>query len=226
MENIQMNLEEFLSLNKLKPGVVHFRDGIVYKNSPNSKEVVELIEQTKTHPVMKHISLPTAKIFIDDFYFGYTYKFNSKIRQVIDALFLGIIPDEEKFALELIDIIEKFNELGLCYWDFHKNNIFSDESGHPYLIDIDDIRLNQTELDRYLQIKYLTEFILDTYLETDKTLQQLLRDPVIKKYFSIKTINYIESLIKRTEKTFDLPYIVIEELSNPHKRELIKSNIK
>lgn len=226
MKHIHLDYDEFMSYNKIKPGIVHLHNGIIYKNSPGTNELVDIIEKTKTNPVMKHISLPTAKLFIEDCYFGYTYKFNNKLRQVIDAIFLGIIANEEQFILELIDIIEKFNQLGLCYWDFHKNNIFSDQEGHPYLLDIDDIRTEQTRLNRYLQIKYLTEFIIDTYLDTDKTLQQILREPIIKKTLKETTIKYIETLIRRNEQIVDLPFCVIEELSNPHLKELIKTNIK
>lgn len=226
MQKIELDIDEFLSYKPIKPSVVHLHQGLVYKQSIDSKELTIALEKTKAYPVMQHISFPKYQLYIKDFYFGYAYKFNNKLHQILDAIFLGIIPNEETFIIELINIIEELNKLGFCYWDFHKNNIYSDPEGHPFLLDIDDIRLKQTSLNRYHQIKYLTEFILNIYLDTDKNLQQLLKEPAIRKYLKDSTIEYIESLVRRNGTTTELPFCIIEELNNPFRKELIKSNIK
>lgn len=226
MEEIQIDIDKFMSFQQIKPGIVHLHEGMIYKHSQGTEKLVTAIEKTKAHPVMKHITIPEAKLFIEDFYFGYAYQFKNKLRQVLDALYLGIIPNEESFVLELINIIEELNKLGFCYWDFHRNNIFSDEEGHPFLLDIDDIRTKTTGVNRYHQIKYLTEFILNIYLDTDKTLSQLMQQPFFRKYITENTITYIESLIKRNGNINELPFCIIEELSNPYKKELLKTIIK
>ena len=226
MKRIQLDIDEFMSFKQIKPGVVHLHNGMIYKHSHSSEKLVTALDMTKAHPVMKNITIPEAKLYIDNFYFGYAYQFNNKLRQVLDALFLGIIPNEETFILELINIIEELNKLGFCYWDFHKNNIFSDAEGHPFLLDIDDIRTQENNVNRYHQIKYLTEFILNIYLDTDKTLSQLMQQPAIRKYLKDSTIAYIESLIKRNGNINELPFCIIEELSNPYRKELIKTSIK
>lgn len=226
MQKIHTTYEEFMSYLKIKPGIVHLNDGIVYKHSPNSEEIIQAIEESKTHPVFKHISIPLSYLKIKDLYFGYTYEFKNDIHLVEDAIYLGIINNINEFISELLKIVEELNKLNMCYWDFHRNNIYSDKNGVPFIIDIDDMVYNPTRVNQYHQVKYLTEYILNLLLDQEKTLSQFLRDPAMQKHMSIESMDYIESLIRRTGTVTTLPYKLIEELSNPYKRELIKSKIK
>lgn len=226
MKKRQITIEEFLSYTPIKPGVVHIHQGLVYKHAPNSLEIANAINDAKADPVFKYITVPKSVLFLDDIYFGYTTKFQSNLHIVEDAEYLGIITDINEYIWKLIQIIEKLNKLNMCYWDFHRNNIYSDKDGVPFIIDIDDMVYNPTRVNQYHQVKYLTEYILNLLLEQEKTLSQFLRDPAIQKYMSIESMDYIESLIRRTGTVTNLPYKLIEELSNPYKRELIKSKIK
>lgn len=226
METIQTDYETFMAYTPIKPGIVHLHQGLVYKNSPNSYEIVTAIEQSKTNPVFQHFSIPLAYLYIEDLYFGYIYQFNNQLHQVEDAEFLKIIKNTEDFAIKLISIIENLNSLNMCYWDFHRNNIFSDNFGNPFIIDYDDMKVSPNAVNKYHQAKYLTEYLLNLYLKQEKTLSQFLREPMIQRYFSDKTLEYIRNLISRTGECNELPYCIIDELSNPIKREVIKSRIK
>jgi hypothetical protein len=210
----------------IKPGIVHIHNGIVYKNSPNSKEIVTKIDECKAHPVFKHFSIPLAYLYIKDFYFGYTYKFKTDLHLVDDAETLGIIKNKEDFIKELFLIIEQLNSINLCYWDFHKYNIYSDNSGNPFFIDYDDIQYNPSSLNMYHQSKYLTEYILQLLLNQEKTLIQFLKDSTLMEYLSNNSKEYLESLKCRTDKQIELPYTILEDLSDKSRRELIKSKIK
>ena len=53
-----------------------------------------------------------------------------------------------------------------------------------------------------------------------------MKQPAIRKYLKDSTITYIESLIKRNGNINELPFCIIEELSNPYRKELIKTSIK
>lgn len=226
MKKRQITYDEFLSFTPIKLGIVHIHQGLVYKHSPNSKEIVSAIEETKANPVFRYISTPKSILMIEDFYFGFTTKFRNDLHIVEDAEYLRIIKDINEFIRKLINIIEELNKMNFCYWDFHQNNIFSDLKGDPFILDIDDMKVNPTELNLYHQVKYLTEFILNILLSQEKTMQQYARSEILEKYLSKESINYIRSLINRTGVKTVLPYQLVEELSNPYKRELIKSKIK
>ncbi len=226
MKKRQITIEEFLSYTPIKPGVVHIHQGLVYKHAPNSLEIANAINDAKADPVFKYITVPKSVLFLDDIYFGYTTKFQSNLHIVEDAEYLGIITDINEYIWKLIQIIEKLNKLNMCYWDFHRNNIYSDNKGNPFILDIDDIRVNPTDLHLYHQIKYLTEYLLNLYLGQEKTIIHFLKNDDFRAHISKGTIAYLESLIKRTGTTIEFPHKVIDELSNPYKRELIKSKIK
>lgn len=226
MQKAHITYEEFLSYLKIKPGVVHIKDSIVYKHSPNSEEIIKAIEESKTNPVFKHISIPLSYLYVKDLYFGFTYEFNTKLHLVDDAVSLGIITDKTLFIQQLFSIIEQLNEIDMCYWDFHKNNIFTDETGSPFLLDYDDMVLNPSPVNKYHQVKYLTEYILNLLLNQDKDIGKYIREPAIKQYLSSESTEYLEKLNKRTGEVCEFPYRILEELSCEAKKELIKSKIK
>lgn len=226
MERKEITYDEFMSYPKIKPGVVHIHEGIVYKHSPNSFEIISEIDRTKGNPLMKSISIPTHYLYTKEDYFGFTYQFNRDLHLIEDALYLGIIKDINTFISELLKIIEKLNKMNMCYWDFHRKNIYSNNEGNPFMIDVDDIKLNPKELNLYHQAKYLTEFILNIYLNQEKTVPEFRRNFAIQTYLSTESLAYLDSIVKRNGNRVELPYIIIDELSNPLKRELIKSKIK
>ncbi len=227
MQTREITYDEFLSYNAIKPGIVHIHQGLVFKHSPNSEELIETIETiTQGTPVRNHITIPHTKLKVNNNYFGYQYDFNNKLRQVEDALFLEIIKDEEQFATLLLTLIDELNKLDLCYWDFHRNNVFSDQLGHPFLIDLDDIKYQPKPLNMYHQLKYLTEYLLNLYLKKEKILLEYRREPLLQQYFSQKTIEYIQGLGKKPGTVTELPYCIIDEFSDTYKKEELKIRIK
>lgn len=226
MERKQITYDDFMSYTQIKPGIVHIHQGMIYKNSPYTESLVEEIEQVSAHPVFSQITLPLYSLYCQEMYFGYVYRFNNNLRQVADAIYLKLVKGEEQFALELISLVEKLNSINMCYWDFHRNNVFSDQNGHPFLIDIDDMKANPSSLHKFHQAKYLTEYLMNLYFDDDKTVSEYYKNPTIQSYFRDETIKYLDSLNRRTGAVVELPYRIIDELSNPIKRELIKSRIK
>ena len=222
----QITYDEFLSYTQIKPGLVHIHQGLIYKHSPNSLEIVSAIEETKANPVFRYISTPKSILMIEDFYFGYTSKFRTDLHIVEDAEYLRIVKDINDFIWKLLHIIEELNKLNFYYWDYHQNNIFSDLRGNPFIIDIDDMNTSYSELNLYHQAKYLTEYLLNILFSQEKPIQKYAKSEILEKYLSTESMNYIRSLLKRTGANTNLPYILIEELSNPYKREVIKSKIK
>ena len=226
MERKEITYDEFMSYPNIKPGVVHIHEGIVYKHSPNSFEIISELDRTKAHPVMKSISIPTHYLYTKDNYFGFTYQFNKDLHLIEDAIYLGIIKDINTFISELLRIIEELNRMNMCYWDFHRKNIYANKEGNPFMIDVDDMKFNPKELNLNYQAKYLTEFILNIYFNQEKTVPEYIRNFAIQTYLSTESLAYLDSIVRRNGSRIELPYRIIDELSNPSKREVIKSKIK
>lgn len=225
MNKIEISIERFLRFPPLKPGIVHRHKNMVYKYSPNSLEIITAIENYRKEEVFKHMSTPKAYLFSKKTYFGYTMEYYKKLKKINSALNLGIIKDIEIYVLELLEIIEKLNSLNLCYWDFHNSNILSDEFGHPFIIDIDDMNYIPTHEDLHYQRQFLTEFLLNLYLEKNKDTISYYKEASIQKHFTSKTLRYLENLGNLGLDVPDLPYCIIEELSDKEKRDMIKSKI-
>lgn len=225
MNKIEISIEQFLRFPSIKPGIVHRHKNMVYKYSPNSLEIVVAIEAYRKEEVLKHISIPKAYLFSKKTYFGYTMEYYKKLKNINSALDLGIIKDVEVYALELLEIIKKLNSLNLCYWDFHNSNILSDEFGHPFIIDIDDINYIPTHEDLHYQRQFLTEFLLNLYLKKAKNTIGYYKDESIQKYFTPNTLKYLDNLGNLGLDVPDLPYCIIEELTDKEKTDMIKSKI-
>lgn len=225
MEKIQISLDAFNKMKPLKKDIVHLHRNQIYKYSPETLEIVTAIDSFKSNPVFNHIAVPTAYLYDKKTYFGYVMKYYKKLHDVEEAIKKGIIKDIEKYALELLSIIEELNKLNLCYWDFHYQNILSDKKGHPFILDIDDMEYFPSNEDLHCQREYLSEFLLCIYLNQRKSVHAFARQEVIQKYFSDKTLMYIDTLGDLKEDAPQLPYCIIEELHDEDKREMIKSKI-
>lgn len=225
MEKIDINLNSFMKLKPIKETVVHIHKNQIYKRSPESLHIVSAIDSFRKEPVFKHISVPEAYLYDKNIYFGYVMKYYKKLKQVNEAIKKGIIKDVEKYALELLTIIEELNRLNLCYWDFHFENVLSDKNGHPFILDIDDMEYYPSNEDLHSQREYLTEFLLCIYLDKKRSVHRFAREEAIQKYFRSKTLAYIDSLGNLQHPAPDLPYCIIEELQDIDKREMIKSKI-
>jgi len=225
MDKIQITLQEFNQMNRLKDGVVHYKRDKIYKHSPSTLKIVKTIDSLGNQPVFQNIATPTAYLYNKKRYFGYVMKYYKKLKQVQEAIEKGIIEDIEKYALELLSIIEKLNKLNLCYWDFHDENILVDEQGNPYILDIDDMDYMPSKEDLHNQREYLTEFLLTIYLNKYKSVHAFANTEAIQYAFSDKSLNYIYSLGNLGKPVPELPYIIIKELKDKEKRDMIKSRI-
>lgn len=226
METINISIEEFNKMKKIKPDVVHLHRGQIYKHSPQSFDIIKAVDELRNEKPFQRIAVPSAYLYDKKGYFGYTMRYYKKLRQVEEAIAKGIIKDIEKYALELLAIIEELNKLNLCYWDFHYENILSDKQGHPFILDIDDIEYFPSNEDLHNQREYLTEFLLCMYLGQRKSVHSFAREEAIQKHFKDKTLMYIDTLGDLKEPVPELPYCIIEELQNEDKRDMIKSKIK
>lgn len=225
MEKIDINIGAFMKMKQIKPTVIHLHRNKIYKRSPESLPIIETIDSFRNQPVFKNTSLPEAYLYDKKGYFGYIMKYYKKLKQVDEALKKGIIKDIETFSLELLQIIDELNKLNLCYWDFHFENILSDSKGHPFILDLDDIDYFPSNEDLHNQREYLSEFLLCIYLEKRRSIHRFAREDVIQKYFSTKTLTYIDTLGDLGKTAPDLPYCIIEELRDKEKRDMIKSKI-
>lgn len=225
METIHISIEEFNKMKKIKPDVVHLHRGQIYKRSPQSFDIIKAVDELRNEKPFRHIAVPSAYLYDKKRYFGYAMKYYKKLRQVEEAIAKGIIKDIEKYALELLGIIDELNKLKMCYWDLHFENILSDQKGHPFILDLDDIELLPSKEDLHNQREYLTEFLLILYLGKRKSVYSYARDLTIQKYFSEKTLMYLDTLGNLTEPVPDLPFCIIEELQDREKRDMIKSKL-
>lgn len=226
MERIDINMDAFMKMHQIKPTVVHLHKNKIYKRSPDTLPLINVIDSLRNEQPFKHISIPEAYLYEKETYFGYIMKYYKKLKQVNTAIKKGIIKDIEKFALELLQIVDELNKLDLCYWDFHFENILSDKQGHPFILDLDDMEYFPSNEDLHNQREYLTEFLLCIYLEKRKSVHAFARQEAIQKYFSDKTLMYIDSLGNLGVEAPELPYCIIEELQDQEKRDMIKSKIK
>ena len=226
MDRIKISMKKFNRMRPIKQGIVHYKNDKIYKHSPRTFDIVNAIDTLQDQEVFKYISVPTAYLYYKKKYFGYVMNYYKKLKQVEEAIKKGIIKDIEKYSLELLSIIEELNKLHLCYWDFHEENILSDEKGHPFILDIDDMEYLPSHEDLHNQREYLAEFLLCIYLNKRKSIHSFARETIIKQTFKDKTLMYIDSLGDLKEPVPELPYCIIEELQDIEKRELIKSNIK
>lgn len=225
MEKISINFDTFDKMKPLKKGIVHLHRNQVYKYSPETLEIVKAIESFQHKPVLKHLAVPKAYLYNQKIYFGYVMKYYKGLHNVEEAIKSGIIKDIEKYALELLRIVEELNKLSLFYWDFHSENILSDKKGHPFILDLDDIELIPTNEDLHNQREYLTEFLLCIYLNKRRSVHSFAREKIIQNTFKDSTLMYIDTLGDLKEPAPELPYCIIEELHDEEKRELIKSKI-
>lgn len=225
MDKIDINMDKFMKMKKIKPKVIHYHRNKIYKRSPQSLTIVKAIDSLKDEPVFKHISVPEAYLYDKQNYFGYVMKYYKKLKEIREAEAKGRIKDIEQFSIELLQIIDKLNNLNLCYWDFHSKNILSDKEGHPFILDIDDMDYYPTNEDLHNQREYLTEFLFYLYIDIDRPVQSFAKEEIIQHTFNGKTLKYIDQLGDLSKTAPDLPYCIIEELRNPEKRDMIKSKI-
>ena len=144
-------------------------------------------------------------------------EYYKKLKRIREAIKSGRIKDINEYMLNLLTIIEKLNELNLIYYDIHDNNVLVDENGKPFLIDIDDIVTIPSIEDFYQQSQYLTEFILNVYLEEYKTLRVHISDKELRKILSQKVISYMENLTVIANPAPSLPYVLLDELKDKEK---------
>ena len=225
MNKIEISYARFLSFPALKNGVIHRHNGKLYKRSPESWAIVTAIEKYQKDPEFKSISVPKAYLFDKKVYFGYVMEYYKNLNKIKKAMELGIINDLEKYALELLSIIEKLNDLNMCYWDFHRGNILADEKGQPFIIDIDDINYLPSFEELHYQRQFLTEFLLNLYFDNNKSVASYPKIPIVQKCFSPKALAYLNKLGNLGENVPELPYCIIEELKDKEKRDMIKSKI-
>ena len=226
MNTIELSQERFLRFPSLKHGVVHIHNGNLYKYSPSSWGIVTTIEKYHHEEVFNHLSIPKAYFFNQKEYLGYVMEYYKKLKRIKEALKKGLIKDLNEYLFNLIVIVEKLNELNLIYWDFHDDNILVDEKGNPFIIDIDDIEIIPAVDEFYRQRRYLTEFILNMYFEDYRSFGVYLRNKELRNILSKKIITYMENLTTHAKPIPDLPYLLIEELKDDEKLQLIKRSIK
>ena len=217
MNKIEITPERFLTFPPIKPGIVHRHKKQLYKYSPASKNIITTIDKYKYEEVMKQVTSPTAMLYHQKRYFGYTMEYYKKLKRIREAIKSGRIKDINEYMLNLLTIIEKLNELNLIYYDIHDNNVLVDENGKPFLIDIDDIVTIPSIEDFYQQSQYLTEFILNVYLEEYKTLRVHISDKELRKILSQKVISYMENLTVIANPAPSLPYVLLDELKDKEK---------
>ena len=123
-----------------------------------------------------------------------------------------------------INVIVK-TEKGLQFGTVAMSNILVDEKGKPFLIDIDDIVTIPSIEEFYQQSQYLTEFILNIYLEEYQTLRMRIGDKEIRRIFSEKAIAYMENLTVIANPIPNLPYILLDELKDEEKVLKLKKQI-
>ena len=223
MNIIEITPERFLTFPPVKPGVVHRHKKQLYKYSPASQNIITTIDKYKHEEVMKQVISPTAMLYHQKRYFGYTMEYYKKLKKIREALKSGRIKDLNEYLLNLFAILEKLNELKLIYCDIHDNNVLVDEKGKPFLIDIDDIVTIPSIEEFYQQSQYLTEFILNIYLEEYKTLRMRIGDKEVRSIFSEKAIAYMENLTVIANPIPELPYLLLEELKDEEKVLKLKS---
>ncbi len=227
MECETITKERFLSFRPLKQDIVHVHQGEVYKRDNASKRVILKLDEHRGDPRFKQILIPDALLFEEKptelNYFGYKAKYYRRLRKVLEAAKKGQI-DLNQFFQELLLIIQALNQEGMLYWDFHDKNILV-KNGHPFIIDIDDICLNPDADDETHQREYLTEFILNTYLECCSTIIGFKSNKTIKDAFSQQFNDYLNYTLYRSPEHI-LPYKILEELKDKDKVEYVKRKIK
>ena len=226
MQQIDIDLEKLVSYPAIKPGIIHWNGTDIYKHSPLSQPVLKHIENNLDNVVFKNLSTQKAYLYYQKKYFGYMMEFNNKISLIKDAIYKGVIIDLNKFLLELLNIIEKLNSLNLCYWDFHQKNIYANNDGKPFIIDVDDMIYNPNNEDLHDQRKYLSEFIIYLYFKKDLSTIKFARNEVIEHFFNKKTLDYLEDIGNISIPAPDLPYILLEEFHDEEKIRWIKRRIK
>ncbi len=219
--------ERFLSFPPIKQDIVHVYKGEIYKRDTASKRVVLKLDELRNDPRFNQILIPNALLFeertTEISYFGYKAKYYRRLKKVLEAAKKGQI-NLDTFFQELLSFIHLLNQEDMLYWDFHDKNILV-RNGHPFLIDIDDICLNPDSDDETHQREYLTEFILNTYLECCSSVIGFKCNSIVRQTFSKEFYDYLCYTQYRSPEHI-LPYSILEELKDKDRVEYVKKKIK
>ncbi len=228
METLYITKERFLSFSPIKQDIVHREGSLIYKHDTESKRVVERLDQHRNDPEFHKILIPEIILYEehsnDEYtYFGYASQYYKNLRNVIEEIKKRRINPSEYFK-ELLVFIEYLNERDLLYWDFHQDNIVVKDK-KPFILDIDDIAIGADNSDRANQREFLTEFILNTFLNCRKSVIGFKNDPTIKAYFTHESLDYMSYTFECSDEHI-LPYCILEELSDEEKVAKIKKIIR
>lgn len=227
MEEIAITKRKFNSYKKIVDGYVHCDENNIYKYSPTSWPIMERIEQNISEDYLKNIAIPKAYLICQKQFFGFVMEYNKTIVKINEAINSGKIININEYIEKLLYIIEKLNEIGIYYWDFHSGNIMVDGKGEPFILDIDGAEYIP-EID-YLhsQREYLTEFLINIYLGKDNLF--FIHKPkwewIGHKYMSKKSQEYINVLGNLNKPAPELPYCILEDFKDEEKLMLIKSQL-
>jgi hypothetical protein len=226
MKIIQITEEKLKKMKDLKDGLVHVQNGIVYKHDSESEELIKRIVQLGNHPYLEQLAKPIDLLEIEKEYYGYTMLYYKNIKLVTEAIKSGIIKNLGDYFDELFMVLTKLNTLKLIYWDFHENNIFADEKGRPFILDLDDISQEDSDENLLEQKEYLTEFLLGTYLERYRGFYSYFITPAFKEILNSEANEYLEAIRESDYSLKDMPYCVLTELEDQDKTNALKLRLK
>lgn len=226
MSIIKITREELWEMEDIYNSNVYLKNGIIYKCDTESEQVIKKIHQLGNHPYLKQIVKPIDFLELEKEYFGYTMLYYNTIKKVNEAIKQGTIKNLGDFFDELFMIITKLNTLKLIYWDFHENNIFSDENGHPFIIDLDDIEQEPSDTNLLEQKEYLTEFLLGTYTEQYHGYYWYFKTTALKDILNKEANEYLEMIRNGDPTVKEMPYSVLTELEDQDKTNALKLALK
>ena len=164
-----MQLSEIKKLPNLKiinstESICYVNDNTIYKIFKGDENIEEKIEIINTLISSNIDGLPKIYDYIYDNnkVVGYSMKYYKNIKSFSDVKNFKLIKQK---CIELIEIYKKIkDEHNLCYYDFHKDNIYI-YNGKILLLDIDSCLKNTHEIEK-LSLQQLKEFIISLLYKT------------------------------------------------------------
>ncbi len=226
MKSVQLSYNKLKKYHSIKDATVFRKRNHIYKYAPNSKEVMEAFDSFRGTKVGKHFALATSFLYDKDMYYGYVMKYYRVLFELHKSLRSGRIRKAYAFFSELLEIVSILNDNSILYWDFHCGNIKVTRDGHPFFFDLDESTLHSTKDDEHYQLEFLSAFILNGYLEEEKTLRSYIGLLKGKNILSDSVINYLSDTVNLNSGDLPLPYTLLEEINREEVQCEIKKLIK
>lgn len=132
----------------------------LFKYSPDSKELLDIIYKSRKKLPYQNLALPVAYLYYLEKYVGYSMHNFKDFLTLNESLINHIIVDKTKIINKIISAVESLYQIGIIYYDLHHYNILIKDDMIK-LVDLDGAMFKDHTEYRIYALRNLLSLILE-----------------------------------------------------------------